>query len=282
MTPHEHGLMSEQERRQSSGLTRFARRGVARLAYETRGEGPRTVVLLHDLLADRATLHGLRDALVEARFRVLLPDLRGHGASAAIAGLRLTIADLVLDLLTILKAEAVERVGLVGVGLGATIGVDLALVEPARLERLVLIDPLLPGLLLDSPDASEREAAEEAREAAAKTAELANKGSVDRALDLYYGARRGADWRAVVPKARLGAMRRHANAFGPLLAAAHGYRPAVTEPLPLATLILLGDEATELDRHGAERLRSLLPGAGLEHGNEASALTERAVWFIAE
>ena len=274
--------MSEQERSQSPGLTRFARRGVARLAYETRGEGPRTVVLLHDLLADRTTLHGLRDALAGAGFRVLLPDLRGHGASAAIAGLRLTIADLVLDLLAILEAEVVERASVVGIGLGATIGVDLALVEPARLERSVLIDPLLPGLLLDSPDVGEREAAEEARDAAAKIAELANKGSLDRALDLYYGGRWGPNWRAAVSKARLGAMRRHANAFGPLLAAVHGYRPAMTTSSSDAvpTLILLGEEASDLERSGAERLRTLLPGANLEQRNEPLALTERAVRFI--
>ena len=274
--------MSEQERSQSPGLTRFARRGVARLAYETRGEGARTVVLLHDLLADRTTLHGLRDALVGTGFRVLLPDLRGHGTSAAIAGLRLTIADLVLDLLAILQAEAVERASVVGIGLGATIGVDLALVEPARLDQLVLIDPLLPGLLLDSPDAGEREAAEEARAAAAKIAELANKGSVDRALDLYYGGRWGPSWRSNIPKARLGAMRRHANAFGPLLATVHGYRPAVTKASSDAvpTLILLNMEASDLERSRAERLRSILPSADLEQRNEALALTEVAVRFI--
>lgn len=275
--------MSEQERSQSPGLTRFARRGVARLAYETRGEGTRTVVLLHDLLADRTTLHGLRDGLVENGFQVLLPDVRGHGASAAIAGLRLTIADLVLDLLSILEAEAVERASVVGIGLGATIGVDLGLVEPARLDRSVLVDPLLPGLLLDSPDAGEREAAAEARDAAAKIAELANKGSLDRALDLYYGGRWGPNWRTAVPKVRLGAMRRHANAFGPLLAAVHGYRLAVTKPSSDAvpTLILLSEEASDLERSGAERLRSILPSASLEQRNEASTLTEATVRFIA-
>ena len=118
--------MLEQERPRSPSLTRFVRRGVARLAYETSGAGARTVVLVHDLLADRSTLHGLRNALVERGFRVIMPDLRGHGASAAIAGIRFTLAELVLDLAAVLEAEAAGRVSLAGIGLGATIGFDLA------------------------------------------------------------------------------------------------------------------------------------------------------------
>lgn len=267
--------------RRPPGPTRFARRGVARLAYETRGDDGPTVVLLHDLLGDRTTLYPLRDALAARNLRVVLPDLRGHGASAAIAGIRFTIAELVLDLLAILEAEAVKRVSLVGVGLGATIGLDLAVVEPGRLDRLVLVDPLVPGVLRDDRDPDVSAAATEAREDAAKIAELANKGSTDRALDLYYGARQGPNWRAAVPKARLGAMRRHANAFGPLLTAAHGYRPAAAVPhIPSdAALIVVDAEAPEVDRVVADRLRALL-GASWEVSNDLQTRDAVIVQFI--
>lgn len=263
-------------------LTRFARRGFARLAYETRGEGERTVVLVHDLLTDRASLHPVRDALVKSGFRVVLPDLRGHGASAAIPGIRFTVAELVLDLAAVLEAEALARVRVVGVGFGAAIGFDLAVAEPARVERLLLIDPFLPGAPRDDPDPAVSAAASEAREQAASIAELANKGSVDRALDLFYGSRRGPAWRAALSKASLGAMRRHAPAFGPLLTAAFNYRPAATDPhlAPQPALILLTGAADEQDRLGAERLCALLPGAGLEQLTDAATLEEAVVRFL--
>jgi pimeloyl-ACP methyl ester carboxylesterase len=275
-------MMPERTGSRQPSLTRFVRRGVARLAYETCGEGERTVVLVHDLLGDRTTLHRLRDALVERGFRVVLPDLRGHGASAAIAGIRFTIAELTLDLLAILEAEAAERVSVVGVGLGATSGLDLAVVEPARLERLVLVDPLLPGILQDDADPVVRAATEEAHEQAMKIAELANKGSVDRAFDLYYGARQGPNWRAAVPKARLGAMRRHANAFGPLLIAAYGYRAGISEALPtvVPTLILVSDDAPDPDRVAADRLHGSLPAASLESGDDQEALAGAVLRFL--
>lgn len=262
---------------QRPGTTRFAQRGFARLAYETAGDGARTVVLLHDLLGDRASLNGLRNALVAAGNRVILPDLRGHGASAAIAGLRLSIADLVLDLLAIRDAEAAARLSLVGIGLGAAIGLDLAVVEPNRVERLILIDPFLPGLLRDDPDPEIAATATGAQAQAATIADLANKGSLDRALDLFYGARHGSAWRTALPKARLGAMRRHATALGPLLTAAVDYRPtAVAHP----ALILLRPEPPELDHLAADRLHALLPGSALELAADPGTLEGPVVRFL--
>jgi pimeloyl-ACP methyl ester carboxylesterase len=262
---------------QRPGTTRFARRGFARLAYETAGDGARAVVLLHDLLGDRSTLTGLRDTLMAAGYRVILPDLRGHGASAAIAGLRLSIADLALDLLAILEAEAIAHVSLVGVGFGAAVALDLAVVEPTRVERLILVDPFVPGLLRDDPDPEVSTAAAEAQAQVAKIADLANKGSLDRALDLFYGARHGPAWRTTLPKARLGAMRRHAAAFGPLLTTGYSYRPT---PVKQPTLILLRPELPELDRLGADRLHALILGSELEVRSDQEALSGSVVRFM--
>lgn len=262
---------------QRPGTTRFAQRGFARLAYETAGDGPATVALLHDLLGDRATLAALRHTLVAAGYHVILPDLRGHGASAAIAGLRVSIADLVLDLRAILDVESASRLSLVGIGLGAAIGLDLAVVEPNQVERLILVDPFLPGLLRDDPDPEVSAAAIESQAQAANIADLANKGSLDRALDLFYVARHGPAWRTTLSKARLGAMQRHATAFGPLLTAAYNYRPTAIDQ---ATLILLNLELPDLDRLGADRLHALLPGASLELVDDPGTLDGVIVRFL--
>ena len=262
---------------QRPGTTRFARRGFARLAYETAGDGARAIVLLHDLLGDRATLAGFRDTLVAAGDRVILPDMRGHGASAAIAGLRVSIADLVLDLLAILEAEAVAHVSLVGVGLGASVALDLAVVEPSRVERLVLVDPFVPGLLRDDPDPEVSAAAAEAQAQVANIADLANKGSLDRALDLFYGTRHGPAWRTDLSRAQLGAMRRHAAAVGPLLTTAYSYQPA---PITQPTLTLIRPEQPELDRLVADRLHGLIPGSELEVRSDPEKLSGSVVRFM--
>ncbi len=267
---------------QRQASTRFARRGFARLAYEIRGEGTRTVVLLHDLLADRASLGGLRDSLVGRGFRVLLPDLRGHGASAAIPGVRFTVAELVLDLRSILDAEAVTRADVIGVGFGGTVGLDFAVAEPNLVTRLALIDPFLPGLTRDDPDPEVSAAAHSEREEAAKIAELASKGSIARAFDLHFGAREGSDWQARRSKPALAAMRRHGNAFGPLLNAAYNYRPAGIEPHDPAhpALILLTASLTEQDRPGIARLRSLLPNPLVDEVADAAQRDEVIVRFL--
>lgn len=263
--------------------TRFAQRGFARLAYEIRGEGVRTVVLLHDLLADRASLANLRDAVVARGDRVVLPDVRGHGASAAIPGVRFTIAELVLDLRAILDTEGISRVDVVGIGLGGTVGLDFAVAEPALVARLALVDPYLPGLPRDDPDPEVNAAAASDREDAAKIAELASKGSVARAFDLYYGAREGADWQARRTKQTLAAMRRHGGAFGPLLTAAYNYRPAGIEPHDPAhpALILLTASLPDQDRPGVARLRSLLPNALAEEVADAKQRDEVLLRFLA-
>lgn len=262
--------------------TRFARRGFARLAYEIRGDGARTVVLLHDLLADRASLAGLRDALVGRGLRVVLPDMRGHGASAAIPGVRFTIAELVLDLRSILDAEGVTRADVVGVGLGGTIGLDFAVAEPSLVGRLALVDPYLPGLPRDDPDPEVSAAAERDRESAANIAELAAKGSVARAFELYFGAREGADWQARRTKPVLAAMRRHGSAFGPLLNAAYNYRPAGIEPHDPAhpALILSSVSLPDQDRPALARLRSLLPNALMDEIADATQRDEVIVRFL--
>ncbi|MFI5959919.1 alpha/beta fold hydrolase [Cryptosporangium sp. NPDC051539] len=61
----------------------FPGRDGATLAYREVGTG-RPLILLHGLLGDGTlwTRHGQAAALADAGFRVILPDFRGHGASA--------------------------------------------------------------------------------------------------------------------------------------------------------------------------------------------------------
>lgn len=246
-----------------SHVTRFAQRGSSRLAYEASGEpDARLVVALHDLLADRASLAPLRDALLAAGFRVVVPDLRGHGASTAIAASSLAMADLTTDLLAVLDAETAGATDVVGHGLGGALALALAEIAPGRVRSLSLLEPAVAGILAADPDLLARDAAARVRDAAGEAANLANRGQTERALDRWLEPRRGRGWRDRLSRAQLGAVRRHAAALGPILAAesTHAPRPDWLADLTAPTLLLRLADAPALDRAIADRLAAI-PGA---------------------
>lgn len=104
------------------------------------------LLCLHSLATDNAVWDAQVPAL-EAHFRVVRPDLRGHGATAA------TPPPYDLDLLRddavgLLDALGIERVSVLGLSIGAIIALGLALDAPERVERIVVAD-----CRADAPDA---------------------------------------------------------------------------------------------------------------------------------
>lgn len=110
------------------------------LHYRQAGtEGP-AVVLLHGGIIDAASVSwgAVIEPLAE-ECRVFAPDLLGYGASDLPDG-QLTIerhVDTMASFLDVIDADAPTVVGL---SLGGAIGLGLALDNPERLERLLLID----------------------------------------------------------------------------------------------------------------------------------------------
>jgi pimeloyl-ACP methyl ester carboxylesterase len=89
--------------------------GDAQIFYEVLGSGP-PVVLLHPFPASHALWEPAAQALV-TRYRVILPDLRGHGESGVGEG-PATMANHATDLARVLDQEQIGRVPLVGVSIG--------------------------------------------------------------------------------------------------------------------------------------------------------------------
>jgi pimeloyl-ACP methyl ester carboxylesterase len=245
------------------GITRFATRGDHRLSYESIGDAAATPVLaLHDLLADRGQLRPLAEPPHDALFRLTLPDARGHGASPMLSGRAYPPGELAADALAVLDAEGLARTHLVAIGWGALTALALAATAPQRVASLVLAAPYLPALVADRPDTATRQIGSAHLEMMHEAADLAEKGHMDRALDLFLGMRIGADWRDHFSKPRLGAIRRSAGNLAPLLAGTTSpITPDALNSLDMPVVLLLKDDAEVLERATVKTLASLIPGA---------------------
>src|SRR5436305_10644375 len=104
-----------------------------------------TLVLLHGFTHTGASWDPVRSELGE-RYRALAPGLRGHGTSSGREPV--TLPAVIDDVL----ASAPRRFVLAGYSMGGRIGLHVALADPARVERLILIGAS-PGIA----DPAERE-----------------------------------------------------------------------------------------------------------------------------
>jgi pimeloyl-ACP methyl ester carboxylesterase len=101
------------------------------------GQGP-PVALLHGVGADHLLWNSLVP-LLAARFRVLAPDLRGHGRTPAPTGSRIDFDELEADVTGLFVGRGASPVHLVGHSGGAELALRYALDFPDRVRSLVLI-----------------------------------------------------------------------------------------------------------------------------------------------
>lgn len=97
-----------------------------------------TVLLLHGLGSRGADWRAQIAALAGA-YRVIAPDLRGHGASHAPGG-NWRMADFAGDIFILLTHLAIRKVHVVGFSLGGMVALEMANRRPHRLASLTLIN----------------------------------------------------------------------------------------------------------------------------------------------
>lgn len=100
------------------------------------GSGP-PVLLLHGLGGDHTVWNAQFRALAE-RYRVLAPDLRGHGRSACPEGSSLGFDEIVADLRALLDARGLPSAHVAGISAGAFVALYWATREPSRLRSVIL------------------------------------------------------------------------------------------------------------------------------------------------
>ncbi len=109
-----------------------------KLAYRLAGAGTgETLLLVHGMAGSSDTWRHVMPKL-SSRYRVLAPDLPGHGASAKPRG-DYSLGAYAATLRDLLDALDIERVTVVGQSLGGGVAMQLAYQFPERCERLVLI-----------------------------------------------------------------------------------------------------------------------------------------------
>jgi pimeloyl-ACP methyl ester carboxylesterase len=104
--------------------------------YDDRGDGD-PLVLLHGGLTDSRDFSGNLDALAD-RFRLLLPERRGHGHTADVAG-PITVELMAQDTIGFLDKIAGGRAHLVGYSAGAIVALWVAVRRPDLVDKLVMI-----------------------------------------------------------------------------------------------------------------------------------------------
>ncbi len=101
------------------------------------GSGP-PLLLVHGLGASHLIWNAMVPSLSE-RYRVVAPDLRGHGRSVAPANARFGFSDLEADLVRLLDLKGIDSAHLVGFSAGALLTLRMALDLPGRVRSLTLI-----------------------------------------------------------------------------------------------------------------------------------------------
>lgn len=117
---------------------RLAANGIG-VEYELTGPPGAPVVTLSHALATHLGMWEPQRAALEARYRVLRYDTRGHGGSEVPAG-PYSFPRLVADVRALLDAVGIERTHFVGISMGGMIGQWIALTHPERLRSLTLCD----------------------------------------------------------------------------------------------------------------------------------------------
>ncbi|MFW6054071.1 MAG: alpha/beta fold hydrolase, partial [Persicimonas sp.] len=108
------------------------------ISYRVIGQGARDLVFVHGWMVSGAVWDTLLEALDPSQWRIIVPDMRGTGETAAQAD-SFELADYVEDVRAVVDHAGVDSFGLVGHSMGGQVAQLFAATYPERVERLALL-----------------------------------------------------------------------------------------------------------------------------------------------
>jgi pimeloyl-ACP methyl ester carboxylesterase len=101
-----------------------------------------TIVLLHGKNFCGATWEGSIKALSDAGYRIIAPDQIGFCKSSKLGRYQFTFQQLARNTQALLASLGVEKATIMGHSTGGMLGIRYALMYPAAVKQLVLVDPI--------------------------------------------------------------------------------------------------------------------------------------------
>jgi pimeloyl-ACP methyl ester carboxylesterase len=224
------------------------------LAFRIIGEGE-PLLLLHGLMVSGAMFEPL-EPLLSDRFRLIIPDLRGHGESGELPG-PYDVPGLAADIPALIAEAGCERVAVLGYSHGGAVAQQLTHTHPALVSRQ----------LLTCTYACNVATPRERLEASVLTAMLAVWGPATIARLVVRAMKPTVAGPVRMTEAQAAWLRRimGENRSGPMRGAARGLvtfdsRPWLGE-LRAPTLVIGGADDTAVPRHHFDTLVQGIPGA---------------------
>jgi len=225
-----------------AGRMREADLGTHTLAYVDHGTG-HPVIFMHGGLMDHQSW-GHQLALADA-FRLILPDTRGHGRSGG-ADLPATYSDFGADVIALMDRLGLEQASLIGFSDGGCSALAIGRTHPERITRLVLIGT--PYHLSNYPPGTIERLRALTPEALLANCDPLLKEMIRKMRNHMSDAEWDAYWRRMI--------------WG-LWVSEPVFDLADFVTMPIATLILHGENERHFTRTDSEALAAAIPDATL-------------------
>jgi 3-oxoadipate enol-lactonase len=216
----------------------------------SRPQEAEVLLILHSLGTNLHVWDAQTDSL-SAHFRVVRPDLRGHGLTSVPAG-PYSIDEMARDALALLDELGVSQAHVAGLSIGGLIAQSLAVQAPARVSSLILCDT---AMVIPPTELWHQRAAIARREGLESLVEAVLSRWVTAS---FQGTPEAVGLRAML---RRTAPDGYAGAAEAIAAADLSQS---TSGLSVPTLILVGDQDLATPVAAAEAMRDAIPGAQLK------------------
>ena len=109
------------------------------LSYKSFGDEANSscIVLLHGMLGNMDNWRSQARRL-STHFRVITPDLRNHGDSPHLPGMR--YQDMAADVLALMEHLEIQKFDLLGHSMGGKVAMEIALSHSEKVQRLIIVD----------------------------------------------------------------------------------------------------------------------------------------------